>query len=113
MVPCPGPCLASFVGWTVLVRQAQWLALRGASTASRGQPSNLEAEQGGYQPKSAKFRLRMLVHQPRDSEASNDPYDVPQQAWLGGDRIKTNAGAEGAVFGALMFLIPFISTAGT
>ena len=71
------------------------------------------SSEGGYQPKSAKFRLRMLVHQPRDSEASNDPYDVPQQAWLGGDRIKTNAGAEGAVFGALMFLIPFISTAGT
>ena len=40
----------------------------------------------------------MLVHQPHDSEASKDPYDVPQQAWPGGDRIKTNAGAKSNYF---------------
>ena len=55
----------------------------------------------------------MLLHQPYDSEASKDPQDVRQQAWPAGDRIAVIAGATSAFFGALMFLIPFVSTAGT
>ena len=72
-----------------------------------------EPARGGSCPKSAKFRLRMLLHQPYDSEASKDPQDVRQQAWPAGDRIAVIAGATSAFFGALMFLIPFVSTAGT
>ena len=43
----------------------------------------------------------MLVHQPHDSEASKDPYDVRQQAWRAGGRIAVIAGAKSAFFGAL------------
>ena len=71
------------------------------------------AAEGGSRSKSAKFRLTSHLHVPHDSEALQDPYGVRQPVWSASDRITANESHKSAHFGALMFLIPFISTAGT
>jgi hypothetical protein len=68
---------------------------------------------GGSRSKSAKFRLTSHLHVPHDSEALQDPYGVRQPVWSASDRITASESPKSAHFGALMFLIPFVSTAGT